>query len=133
MRNDRKTTEKLIESNIRSRVGDEAFASYAEIIAALAYACTFKNPRRFADMDMDERTWQDLASSITVLELQNVASSLARFTSGNRLFFILGCLTRTYSRRKSSVSSSNFTQRRYTKAELESVVTSIDSLKDIEW
>ena len=133
MNADKKIVQKQVESNIRSRVGDEAFASYAEIIAALAYACTFKNPRRFADMDMNERTWQDLASSITVLELQNVASSLARFTSGNRLFFILGCLTRTYSRRKSSVSSSNFTQRRYTKAELESNVVHPDELSGIEW
>lgn len=133
MNADQKIVQKQVESNIRSRVGDEAFAAYGEIIAALAYACTFKNPRRFVDMDMNERTWQDLASSITVLELQNVASSLARFTSGNRLFFILGCLTRAYSRRKSSVSSSNFTQRRYTKAEIASNVVHPDELSGIEW
>lgn len=129
---DKKQIENYIKKDIARRIGRDALSAYGEIISALAYACTFKNPRRFADMDMNERTWQDLASSITVLELQNVASSLARFTSGNRLFFILGCLTRTYSRRKSS-SSSNFTQRRYTKAELESMITKIDDLKNIEW
>lgn len=131
--NQKKQIENYIKKDIARRIGRDALSAYDEIVNALAYACTFKNPRRFADMDMNERTWQDLASSITVLELQNVASSLARFTSGNRLFYILGCLTRTYSRRKSSVSSSNFTQRRYTKAELESVITKIDDLKNIEW
>lgn len=131
--NQKKQIENYIKKDIARRIGSAALSAYGEIVNALAYACTFKNPRRFADMDMNERTWQDLASSITVLELQNVASSLARFTSGNRLFFILGCLTRTYSRRKSSVSSSNFTQRRYTKAELESVVVHPDDLVGIEW
>lgn len=130
--NQKKQIENYIKKDIARRIGRDALSAYDEIVNALAYACTFKNPRRFADMDMNERTWQDLATSITVLELQNVASSLARFTSGNRLFFILGCLTRTYSRRKSS-SSSNFMQRRYTKAELESVITKIDDLKNIEW
>lgn len=129
---DRKTTEKLIESNIRSRVGDEAFAAYGEIIAALAYACTFINPRRFADMDMDGCKWQDLATTITAQELKTVNACL-NCRANNRLFFILGCLTRVYSRRKSAISKQNFVQRRYTKAELESVITSIDSLKDIEW
>lgn len=99
---DKKQIENYIKKDIARRIGRDALSAYDEIVNALAYACTFKNPRRFADMDMNERTWQDLASSITVLELQNVASSLARFTSGNRLFFILGCLTRTYSRRKSA-------------------------------
>lgn len=131
--NQKKQIENYIKKDIARRIGSAALSAYGEIVNALAYACTFKNPRRFADMDMNERTWQDLASSITVLELQNVASSLAKFTSGNRLFFILGCLTRTYSRRKSSVSSSNFTQRRYTKAELESNVVHPDELSGIEW
>lgn len=130
---DKKQIENYIKKDIARRIGRDALSAYGEIISALAYACTFKNPRRFADMDMNERTWQDLASSITVLELQNVASSLARFTSGNRLFFILGCLTRTYSRRKSSVSSSNFTQRRYAKSELESNVVHPGELSGIEW
>lgn len=132
MNTDKKMVQKQVESNIRSRVGDEAFAAYGEIIAALAYACTFKNPRRFADMDMNERTWQDLATTITTSELQTVNACL-NCRANNRLFFILGCLTRVYSRRKSAISKQNFVQRRYTKAELESVVTSIDSLKDIEW
>ena len=129
---DKKQIENYIKKDIARRIGRDALSAYDEIVNAIAYACTFKNPRRFADMDMNERTWQDLASSITVLELQNVASSLARFTSGNRLFFILGCLTRTYSRRKSS-SSSNFTQRRYTKAEIASNVVHPDELSGIEW
>ena len=98
----RNTTENSIKSSIRSRVGDVAFSSNTEIVGALAYACTFKSPRRFADMEMNERTWQDLAATITVLELDTVKESLTRFTHGNRLFYILGCLTRVYSRRKST-------------------------------
>lgn len=132
MNSGKKMVQTQVESNIRSRVGDEAFASYAEIIAALAYACTFKNPRRFADMDMDGCKWQDLATTITAQELQTVNACL-NCRANNRLFFILGCLTRVYSRRKSAISKQDFSQRRYTKAELESVITSIDSLKDIEW
>lgn len=132
MNADKKIVQKQVESNIRSRVGDEAFASYAEIIAALAYACTFKNPRRFADMDMDGCKWQDLATTITAQELQTVNACL-NCRANNRLFFILGCLTRVYSRRKSAISKQDFSQRRYTKAELESVITKIDDLKNIEW
>ena len=43
MNADKKIVQKQVESNIRSRVGDDAFAAYGEIIAALSYACTFKN------------------------------------------------------------------------------------------
>ncbi len=132
MNADKKIVQTQVESNIRSRVGDEAFAAYGEIIAALAYACTFKNPRRFADMDMDGCKWQDLATTITAQELQTVNACL-NFHANNRLFFILGCLTRVYSRRKTSTFKSNFGRHRYTVAEIESVYTSIDSLKDIEW
>ena len=132
MNADKKMVQKQVESNIRSRVGDEAFAAYGEIISALAYACTFKNPRRFADMDMDGCKWQDLATTITAQELQTVNACL-NCRANNRLFFILGCLTRVYSRRKSAISKQNFSQRRYTKAELESVITKIDDLKNIEW
>lgn len=130
----RNTTENSIKSSIRSRVGDVAFSSNTEIVGALAYACTFKSPRRFADMEMNERTWQDLAATITVLELDTVKESLTRFTHGNRLFYILGCLTRVYSRRKSTLSAtSNFQERRYTKAELARVITRPEDLVDIEW
>ncbi len=130
----RNTTENSIKSSIRSRVGDVAFSSNTEIVGALAYACTFKSPRRFADMEMNERTWQDLAATITVLELDTVKESLTRFTHGNRLFYILGCLTRVYSRRKSTLSTtSNFQERRYTKAELARTVTRPEDLADIEW
>ena len=132
MNADKKIVQKQVESNIRSRVGDDAFAAYGEIIAALAYACTFKNPRRFADMDMDGCKWQDLATTITAQELQTVNACL-NCRANNRLFFILGCLTRVYSRRKSAISKQDFSQRRYTKAELESVITKIDDLKNIEW
>ncbi len=132
MNADKKIVQKQVESNIRSRVGDEAFAAYGEIIAALSYACTFKNPRRFADMDMDGCKWQDLATTITAQELQTVNACL-NCRANNRLFFILGCLTRVYSRRKSAISKQDFSQRRYTKAELESVITKIDDLKNIEW
>lgn len=130
----RNTTENSIKSSIRSRVGDVAFSSNTEIVGALAYACTFKSPRRFADMEMNERTWQDLAATITVLELDTVKESLTRFTHGNRLFYILGCLTRVYSRRKSTLSTtSNFQERRYTKAELARAITRPEDLVDIEW
>jgi len=130
----RNTTENSIKSSIRSRVGDVAFSSNTEIVGALAYACTFKSPRRFADMEMNERTWQDLAATITVLELDTVKESLTRFTHGNRLFYILGCLTRVYSRRKSTSSTtSNFQERRYTKAELARAITHPEDLADIEW
>ncbi len=132
MNADKKIVQTQVESNIRSRVGDDAFVAYGEIIAALSYACTFKNPRRFADMDMDGCKWQDLATTITAQELKTVNACL-NCHANNRLFFILGCLTRVYSRRKSAISKSDYPQRRYTKAELESVITSIDSLKDIEW
>lgn len=129
----RNTTENSIKSSIRSRVGDVAFSSNTEIVGALAYACTFKSPRRFADMEMNERTWQDLAATITVLELDMVKKSLTRFTHGNRLFYILGCLTRIYSRRKSTSSTKNFRERHYTKAELARTVTRPEDLADIEW
>lgn len=130
----RNTTENSIKSSIRSRVGDVAFSSNTEIVGALAYACTFKSPRRFADMEMNERTWQDLAATITVLELDTVKENLTRFTHGNRLFYILGCLTRVYSRRKSTLSTtSNFQERRYTKAELARAITRPVDLVDIEW
>lgn len=130
----RNTTENSIKSSIRRRIGDVAFSSKTEIVNALAYACTFKSPRRFADMDMNERTWQDLAATITVLELDTVNESLTRFTHGNRLFYILGCLTRVYSRRKSTSSTtSNFRERRYTNAELDRVVIRPEDLADIEW
>lgn len=130
----RNTTENSIKSSIRSRVGDVAFSSNTEIVGALAYACTFKSPRRFADMEMNERMWQDLAATITVLELDTVKESLTRFTHGNRLFYILGCLTRVYSRRKSTLSTtSNFQERRYTKAELARAITRPVDLVDIEW
>ena len=129
----RNTTENSIKSSIRSRVGDVAFSSNTEIVGALAYACTFKSPRRFADMEMNERTWQDLAATITVLELDMVKESLTRFTHGNRLFYILGCLTRVYSRRKSTSSTKNFRERHYTKAELARTVTRPEDLADIEW
>ena len=130
----RNTTENSIKSSIRSRVGDVAFSSNTEIVGALAYACTFKSPRRFADMEMNERTWQDLAATITVLELDTVNESLIRFTHGNRLFYILGCLTRVYSRRKSASSTtSNFRERRYTNAELDRAVIRPEDLADIEW
>lgn len=129
----RNTTENSIKSSIRSRVGDVAFSSNTEIVGALAYACTFKSPRRFADMEMNERTWQDLAATITVLELDMVKESLTRFTHGNRLFYILGCLTRIYSRRKSTSSTKNFRERHYTKAELARTVTRPEDLADIEW
>lgn len=132
MNTNKKMVQKQVESNIRSRVGDEAFAAYGEIIDALAYACTFKNPRRFVDMDMDGCKWQDLATTITAQELQTVNACL-NCRANNRLFFILGCLTRVYSRRKSAISKQDFSQRRYTKAELESVITKIDDLKNIEW
>lgn len=132
MNADKKIVQKQVESNIRSRVGDDAFAAYGEIIAALSYACTFKSPRRFADMDMDGCKWQDLATTITAQELQTVNACL-NCRANNRLFFILGCLTRVYSRRKSAISKSDYPQRRYTKAELESVITKIDDLKYIEW
>ena len=128
------TTENSVKSSIRSRVGDIAFSSNDEIIGALAYACTFKSPRRFADLEMNEQSWQDLASTITVLELDNVHESLSRFTTGNRLFYILGCLTRVYSRRKSTTAhAQQFHERHYTKAELSRAVTRPEDLADIEW
>ncbi len=127
------TTENSVKSSIRSRVGAVAFAENAEIIGALAYACTFKSPRRFADMEMNGQSWQDLAATVTVLELDNVRESLSRFTTGNRLFYILGCLTRVYSRRKSTSSTKNFRERHYTKAELARTVTRAEELADIEW
>lgn len=121
-----------VKSSIEHRIGTDAFSAYAEIIDALAYACTFKNPRMFADMEMNELTWQDFASSITTAELQTVSQSL-NYNPRNRLFYILGCLTRVYSRRKSSVSKQDYAQRRYTRAELERHVTKIEDLANIEW
>lgn len=132
MNADKKIVQKQVESNIRSRVGDDAFAAYGEIIAALSYACTFKNPRRFADMEMNDRTWQDFALSITTAELHTVSQSL-NYNPKNRLFYILGCLTRVYSRRKSSISKQDYAQRRYTKAELERHITKVEDLANIEW
>jgi|GEM_PF-1465088 len=129
----KKTTENSIKSSIRSRVGDVDFSSNAEIIDALAYACTFSSPRRFADMEMNEQSWQDLAATVTVLELEQATDSLQRFTYGNRLFYILGCLTRIYSRRKSTSSTKNFRERHYTKAELARTVTRPEELANIEW
>lgn len=129
----RNTTENSIKSSIRSRVGDVAFSSNTEIVGALAYACTFKSPRRFADMEMNERTWQDLAATITVLELDTVKESLTRFTHGNRLFYILGCLTRVYSRRKSTSQAPQFRECHYTKSELSRAVTRPEELANIEW
>ncbi len=130
----KKTTENSIKSSIRSRVGDVDFSSNAEIIDALAYACTFKSPRRFSDMEMNEQSWQDLATTITVLELEQATDSLQRFTYGNRLFYILGCLTRIYSRRKSTTAhAQQFRERHYTKAELARTVTRPEELAGIEW
>lgn len=130
---DKNLVKNSIKTTIKHRIGADAYIQYAEIIEALAYACTFKNPRCFADIDMNERTWQDLASSITVLELQSVSSSLAKFTSGNRLFYTLGCLARTYSRRKCNIARTNYVQRRYTVAELEHNIVTPAQLANIEW
>lgn len=122
-----------IKSSIQKRIGSDAYSAYVEIVDVLAYACTFKNPRMFSSIEMNERTWQDLASSITVCELQSIAASLNKFKSNNRIFYILGCLARTYARRKSSCSSVDYTQRRYTKADFARVITPISELANIEW
>ena len=127
------TTENSIKLCIRSRVGAVAFAENADIIGALAYACTFKSPRRFSDMEMNEQSWQDLATTITVLELNKVRESLSRFSAGNRLFYILGCLTRVYSRRKSTSQAPQFRECHYTKSELSRAVTRPEELANIEW
>lgn len=130
---DKNLVKNQVKSSIEHRIGAVAAQAYIEIIDALCYACTFKNPRRFADIEMNERTWQDFASSITVGELRSVASSTSKCQSKNRLFYTLGCLARTYARRKSSLSQADYAQRRYTNADFASVITPIDALKNIEW
>lgn len=129
---DKNIVKTQVKSSIEHRIGSDAFSAYAEIIDALAYACTFKNPRMFADMEMNDRTWQDFALSITTAELHTVSQSL-NYNPKNRLFYILGCLTRVYSRRKSSISKQDYAQRRYTKAELERHITKVEDLANIEW
>lgn len=129
---DKNITQNYIKTSIEHRIGTDAFSAYAEIIDALAYACTFKNPRMFADMEMNDRTWQDFASSITTAELQAVSKSL-NCNPRNHLFYILGCLTRVYSRRKSSTLRQDYAQHQYTRAKLERRVTKIEDLANIEW
>lgn len=124
-----------IKKNIVGRLGSDACSHADETLNALAYACTFRATRRFADIEMDPQNWNDLADTLTVSELMRVQDSLVRFIPGkNRLFFILGCFARVYGRRVGRVGSrvSDHKERRYTKAELSRMARDLGTLSEAD-
>ena len=134
-----KDTKRIIANQIKTkiinRLGSEACSGSDEILNALAYACTFYAPRRFSDIEMDSQNWNELADTLTVVELMKVQDSLTRFRAGNnRLFYILGCFARVYGRRVSGsgMRRSDHRERHYTKSELDRIVRSIGSLSEAD-
>lgn len=132
MRQQDKTILKIqIEQSIYQRIGSADLSDAArEIIKALAYACTFTGARKFSDIEMTSTDWNELADTLKLNELQRVVCSMPNYNPKyNRLFYILGCLARVYAARLNRPTTrQDYPQRRYTKAELRNVVTSIESM-----
>ena len=124
-----------IKSNIRNRLGLNIAKVSDEVLFALANACTFKQPRRFTTVEMSSEDWNNLADTVTLSELMNVQQSLRRFTNkGNKLFYILACFARLYGSRFGScaASRSDHKERRYTKAEIQSITKRLDTFSDAD-
>ncbi len=124
-----------IKNKITIRLGSEACSGSDEILDALAYACTFYAPRRFSDIEMDARNWNELADTLTIVELMKVQDSLTRFRAGNnRLFYILGCFARVYGRRVSGsgMRRSDHRERHYTKSELDQIVRTQNAFSEAD-
>ncbi len=121
--------------NLSRRLGAEicSASEAAEVLDALAYACTFTAPRTLGGILMTPQRWQELADTLTLSELMNVTNALPRFHgSGNRLFYILGCFARCYGLRSfssgKSDSDSDHKQRQYTNAEMERIMKELNKL-----
>lgn len=134
MTDERRFVAEMFADEIRKRLGADT-PEKLEVADALGYACTLRSPRTFNGVQMDVHQWREFARRIDRHILDDVANGLKAYGSRvrNRCWYILGILANEYNALSSGRrGSSNFTERRYTAAELNSVMVSLDDLDKLD-